>query len=459
MANLRFFADFGSTFTKLVAFDMDKEELAARVQAPSSVDTDVMIGLRSAFAEMAKLLPVSEEHIRNTIACSSAAGGLRMVCIGLVPDYTTEAGRLAALGAGAKVIGEYSFELSDLEMREIVAKKADMILLTGGTDGGNQEVIIHNARMLAAYPSCADHIVVAGNCKANDTIKEIFKDSGRSVHFSENVMPKLREVNFEPVNEVIREIFIHHITEAKGIARVNESIAGVVMPTPSAVFEAAKLISNGIAGHTYGMGALLLVDVGGATTDVYSVASGRPSRDGIEVVGLMEPFAKRTVEGDLGLFFNLETLADLAKQKRLTSSEEATDAVESLRSTRSIPMEGPQKEKQLMFTHLAVKTAVERHCGVLETKYTPQGVAYLQHGKDLSEVKCVIGAGGPVSFSADPRQALAGAAYDEILPHILKPKEARFFIDSKYILFAIGLLARDSPEAALRIVKKYLVEV
>ena len=84
----------------------EREILLGRVQATSTVDTDVNLGLDRALGELRRQVDVSEADIASALACSSAAGGLRMACIGLVPEYTTEAGRLAALGAGAKVVGE-----------------------------------------------------------------------------------------------------------------------------------------------------------------------------------------------------------------------------------------------------------------------------------------------------------------------------------------------------------------
>lgn len=459
MSKYRLFADFGSTFTKLAAFDMEKEELAARVQVPSTVDSDIMVGLHQAFDEMRLRIPLDEDMIRSTVACSSAAGGLRMLCIGLVPDYTTEAGRLAALGAGAKVVGEYSFELSRFELEEICALKPDIILLTGGTDGGNEKVIIHNAVALASRPDCAKHIVVAGNSRATDKIKAAFEGSGLSVFYADNVMPTLGKLNLGPVNELIRKLFISHITEAKGIARVKDTITEVKMPTPSAVFEAAKLIANGVPGTGYGLGELLLVDVGGATTDVYSVADGRPTQDGVECIGLTEPYAKRTVEGDIGLFHNLDTLAELADQQNIKLEGSADEVVSSLRSTRSVPGEDDTRENQLLLSRLAVSTAVTRHVGTLITELTPHGISFRQKGKDLGKLKYVIGAGGPISFSSDPRLVLGGAVADSKNPHVLKPKEPSFLIDKEYILFAIGLLATEEPEKAYRIANKYLIEV
>ena len=458
MSKYRLFADFGSTFTKLVAFDMEKEELAARVQSPSTVESDINTGLQNAFAQMAELIPLDEETISSTVACSSAAGGLRMLCIGLVPDYTTEAGRLAALGAGAKVIGEYSFELSRFELDEICALKPDIILLTGGTDGGNEKVIIKNAQSLAARPGCAAHIVVAGNARATDAIKAAFEGSGQSVFYTDNVMPTLGKLNLAPVNELIREIFISHITEAKGISAVGNTIKGVKMPTPSAVFEAVQLIANGVPGTGYGLGELLLVDVGGATTDVYSVADGRPTQDGVETIGITEPYAKRTVEGDLGLYHNLETLAELAADKRLDLGGSVEEVLSALRSTRSVPGED-NKESQMLLTRLAVSTAVTRHVGTLITELTPHGISFRQKGKDLGDVKYVIGGGGPVSYSSDPRFVLEGALANAAENGVLKPKEPKLFIDSKYILYAIGLLSEDDPAAAFRIIMKYLAEV
>ena len=150
MSDKRVFIDFGSTFTKVVAFDLEKETLLGRVQAPSTVETDVNLGLDRAINELRRTVAVEEADIRSALACSSAAGGLRMACIGLVPEYTTEAGRLAALGAGAKVIGSFSYEMTKSELRQLESLEADIVLLTGGTDGGNKRTILHNASSTAA---------------------------------------------------------------------------------------------------------------------------------------------------------------------------------------------------------------------------------------------------------------------------------------------------------------------
>ena len=274
-------------------------------------------------------------------------------------------------------------------------------------------------------------------------------------------MPEFGRLNLDPVNEKIRELFISRITDAKGIGAVREMITDVSMPTPSAVLEAAKLIADGTHGEP-GLGELLLVDVGGATTDVYSIAKGLPSREGVSTAGLPEPYAKRTVEGDLGLFHNLDTLSCIAEQAAGLYDEKKSafeEKVERLRGVLSIPEGADQTECQLMLSQLAVKTAVDRHVGTVELIVTHNGEFWVQRGKDLTQVRTVIGAGGPVAFSSDPHRVLSGAIYSDNAPTILKPKLPQFYLDSRYILFAVGLLAQSDPVKALRIIKKYLTKI
>ena len=456
MENIRVFVDFGSTFTKAVAFDMESETLLARVQAPSTVDTDVSIGLQEVMDKLSDTVPVEGSHIRKAVACSSAAGGLRMICIGLVPEYTTEAGRMAALGAGARIIGTYSYELSASEVKEIEEVAPDIVLLTGGTDGGNKRTIIHNARCLSQAKR-VKNIIVAGNKSARDDISDILSCSHKNIIFTKNVMPEFGKLELDPVNEKIRELFINRITEAKGISRVRDMIGHVLMPTPAAVLEAARLLADGTEDEP-GLGELLLVDVGGATTDVYSIAKGAPTKEGVTMVGLPEPYAKRTVEGDLGLYHNLDALAELAESENRGEGELMAN-IEELKKLLSIPSGDELTKYQLLLSRLAVRTACDRHAGSTRLVVTHNGEFWVQRGKDLTQVKTVIGAGGPVAFSADSRYVLEGAAFRKEAPNILKPKTPVYYLDSKYILFAIGLLSRTEPEKALRIIKKYLVKI
>lgn len=456
MASTRIFVDFGSTFTKLVAFDVEAEELLARVQVPSTVDHDITIGLEQAFSLLAENVPVGESERRETVACSSAAGGLRVVCVGLVPEYTTEAGRRAALGAGAKIVGSYSFELSEAELRDIQEIGPDIVLLTGGTEGGNKKVICHNAAMLARTAPTVRNIIVAGNKSAYDEVAAFFAGSGKNVIFTSNVMPEIGVLEVDAANQKIRDLFIARITEAKGIGRARSMIADVIMPTPAAVLEAARLLADGTGGRP-GIGELLLIDVGGATTDVYSVATGAPTSGTVRFLGLPEPYAKRTVEGDLGLFHNLDTLKAIAKTEPVP--EGFDEVVEAMCRENSVPGDAEQTECHLLLSRVAVRSAVDRHVGSLKHLATPDGEVVVQRGKDLTQLRWVIGAGGPISFSADPGEVLAGARFESGLPLLLKPKAPEFLLDKQYVLFALGLLAQSEPVKALRLMEKYVVHV
>jgi uncharacterized protein (TIGR01319 family) len=455
MSDIRILIDFGSTFTKGVAFDLVEERLLARVQTPSTVDTDVTKGLENALNLIAQRVAIGDEEVRQTVACSSAAGGLRMICVGLVPDYTTKAGYMAALGAGAKVVGTFSYELTSTELEEIKALKPDIVLLTGGTDGGNKKIIAHNASMLAQIEDYIKHIIVAGNKSAHDDIAAALGGTKIEVTYTKNIMPEFGQLELDAVNEMIRDVFLGRITQAKGVAKVEDIIAGILMPTPSAVLEAAALLANGTSEEA-GIGELLLVDVGGATTDVDSVARGIPTRDGVHTIGLKEPYAKRTVEGDLGMYHNIDSLAALEDE-----ADEADDEaqVEALKSTLSIPNTDELTKRQLALSHLAVKTAVDRHVGRVEAVWTHDGDVWVQRGKDLTNVETIIGTGGPLAFSADPKFVLEGAVATKEQPDVLKPKKPRFLLDKDYIMFAAGLLAQSHPDKALRIMKKHLKEL
>jgi uncharacterized protein (TIGR01319 family) len=420
------------------------------------VDSDVAVGLGNALDLISKRIPIGDEEISQTVACSSAAGGLRMVCVGLVPDYTTKAGYLAALGAGAKVVGTYSYELTNSEISEIAELNPDIILLTGGTDGGNKKIITQNAGALAGIAEHIQHVLVAGNTKAIDDIKSAFEGADTDVTYTKNIMPEFGKLELEIVNEMIRDIFLGRITEAKGVAKVDQIISGILMPTPSAVLEAAVLLANGTSTEP-GIGELLLVDVGGATTDVDSIARGIPTKDGVHTVGLQEPYAKRTVEGDLGMFHNLDTLALLAEGADIDMVPE--EALRTLRSTLSIPDSDKQRDLQLMLSRLAVKTAVDRHVGRLETVWTHDGDVLVQRGKDLSNIEAIIGTGGPLAFSPDAKYVLGGALATPDSPGVLKPTKPSFYLDTQYIMFAAGLLAQSEPDKALRIIKKYIKEI
>jgi uncharacterized protein (TIGR01319 family) len=452
---LRYLVDFGSTFTKLLVVDVDKEIIVCRYQVPSTVQKDITLGLRQLLEMLKKERGIASIERESLLACSSAAGGLRMVTVGLVPSLSSEAGIRAALGAGAKVIKSFSYNLNHSDINEIDKISPDIILLIGGTDGGDKKVIIHNAGMLLRL-SCRPPILVAGNRDARDEIEVLFQGADRNIIFADNVMPSIGTLSVDPCREAIRRIFTSHIIKAKGIDKAVELVDETIVPTPSAVLRAAELLANGLD-REKGLGELMVVDVGGATTDVYSIAKGHPTRSEAMFRSLPEPYAKRTVEGDLGVRHNMDTLIEIGEGRDAIHEKE----IDQLKRSFSIPSSLPKGDLEItldgLLAGIAVDVAGERHCGRIKVVMGSMGEIAVQEGKDLSEVQCVIGTGGPVVFARDPGRILNKILYNATSPHILKPKKASLFVDGSYMMYAMGLLSRIEPEKALRIMKKTMI--
>src|SRR3989339_629487 len=300
--------DFGSTFTKGVMIDLEGEEVIAKASVPSTVDRDVRLGLSELLVELSGQTSARLVENAPKLACSSAAGGLRMVVIGLVPELTVEAGRKAACNAGAKVIGSIAGVMDDPALLQLAALKPDLILLSGGTDGGNKEVIISNAVLLAGTQINVP-VIIAGNKNAVRECRGALEKMGKAVVVTENVMPSVNCLHIEPARETIRRVFIDRIAKAKGINTVQNQVA-LLMPTPNAVLQAVAILAQGTP-EEEGLGELLVIDVGGATTDVYSAGAGMPTMTNVILKGLPEPFVKRTVGGDLGVRHNALSIVEL----------------------------------------------------------------------------------------------------------------------------------------------------
>ncbi|MBI2526631.1 MAG: glutamate mutase L [Candidatus Rokubacteria bacterium] len=458
-----FLIDFGSTFTKIVAVDPAAPRVLARVQAPSTVDTDVRVGLDAALGELRTALGTPAVAAGRFMASSSAAGGLRLAALGLVPELTAEAARRAALGAGARVLRVFAHRLNSREAAALEALAPEIVLLAGGTDGGNSEVVRHNAAALART-SLTCPIVYAGNKDATDEVEALLRAGGKDVVVTENVLPEIGRLNVEPVRDAVRELFMRRIVEAKGMHRVRPMVGDVLMPTPMAVLLAAVLLAHGVPGEA-GVGDVVVVDVGGATTDVHSAASGTPSDPTWVVRGLPEPFAKRTVEGDLGLRVNAGSVLEAAGGERLASlaslpaARVTTMVAQLARETERVPTTRDEHALDEALARTAVSIAVGRHAGTVETVYgiaaTPVQVV---RGKDLTRVGVVVGTGGIFAHGAAPRRVLEGALVDATSPFSLRPRDARLLVDRSYLLYAMGLLAGDDPRAALRLMKRHLVD-
>ena len=449
--------DFGSTNTKVTAVDIESERLLGTAAAYTTVQTDVNDGLEEALSKLRDKTGPLEFEARY--ACSSAAGGLRMITSGLVPELTAEAARQASLGAGAKVLKVYSFQLTEDDIEEILRINPDIFLLVGGTDGGNTDCILHNAKMLAEA-AVSFPIVIAGNRSAARECARIL--DSREVYICENVMPKFGVLNIESTQKQIREIFLNRIIQAKGLSKAAALISGILMPTPSAVMKAMELLAQGCEGES-GIGDLVAVDVGGATTDVYSMSDGMPTAANTVYKGLPEPYAKRTVEGDIGMRYSVHGIVDAAGIQRVSAlSGLPVERCEALVNqvaihTDMIPEPDSDLEKlDFALASLAIETAVARHAGSMEEAYTLMGLTYVQSGKDLRPVRQVIVTGGCLIHTKRTQEIAAHALYSSDTPMSLRPAKATIRVDRDYILAAMGLLSEYHPQIALRIMKKEL---
>lgn len=441
--------DFGSTYTKAAAVDVEGEEILGVAESFTTAATDIGEGLAEALALLKERTGGVE--FAERYACSSAAGGLRMIASGLVPSLTAEAAKRAALGAGAKVIRTYSYELTAGDLDEILRLKPDILLLTGGTDGGNRDCILGNARALSSLPARFP-VVVAGNRAARDECVRVLTEAGCEAIACENVMPSFNKLNIAPAQAVIRELFLKRIIAAKGLTKAQALISGILMPTPAAVLAALELYAEDA-------GELVAVDLGGATTDIYSITEGLPTRAGTVLKGLPEPYAKRTVEGDIGMRFSAHGVVEGAGMNALTeASGQAEEQVAAwLREIERAPgvlaETRPQKAIDRALASLAIELGLVRHAGEIEQVYTPMGAAFQQTGKDLTRVKQIVLTGGALVHAEDPfgiaRRAMAGDH-----PSSLMPREAVPVLDRRYVLFAMGLIRQKYPQLARKLLKK-----
>jgi len=469
--------DFGSTFTKVTAVDLTEAQVIGRSQSPSTVLTDVREGLlraltllhekHSVFAERPKNLLILADNI--VLASSSAAGGLRITVVGNVPGLTVEAANQAALGAGAKIVGSAAFKLNADKITEIEALRPDMILLTGGVDGGDSDTILHNARLLARSPLSVP-MVAAGNRAAAGEVAGILKRSGKEVRVVDNVMPKAGKLAVESAREAIREIFMARITQAKGLDALTGMVP-VVLPTPMAVLEGVRIGADGV-GDAKGWGDMLVVDVGGATTDVHSIGYGHPQGENVIAQGLAESYAKRTVEGDLGIRFNAATIVGRVGVEKLVDDlrqgfpgivvehQQLNDYIGQItQETGTVPQEKWHVAADAVLANNAVSLAIERHVGRRERVVAREGEAWLHYGKDMRDTRTLIGTGGVFVHNPYARYILAQRPTFDDRVQALRPRDPQMFLDSSYLLYAVGLLSENYPETALRLFKRYITPV
>lgn len=446
--------DIGSTFTKGAAFADEGDDLRLLAQASTATTTNnLVVGFQRVVDDLRRATAPSPAT-PNVIFSSSAKGGLRVAAIGVVPNLTVKMAREAACSAGARLVAAFSHKLSKHDVRRLEDSNPDIVLFTGGTDGGNETINLHNAEKLARSELNAV-IIYAGNADVADDVAEILAE--KQMRVTENALPELDAPNPEPAREAIREVFLDSIVQGKGLDAVVTAAGGAEpAPTPYVMLEYVKAFAE----STDGLRDFCLIDLGGATTDFYSCHDDSATPGDVVHRGLREPMTKRTVEGDLGMRVGAATAREAATaeiQGQLAKAgvtlEEFDDYLSSLTAN---PEHLAQTPAETIFDDAlaagCVRVAEIRHVGRLARFHTVNGEIHVRTGKDLRGVNTVIGAGGYLAKSdLDLATLLTKPTIDDRERLALTPEHLEVLIDRNHLFPLLANAARENRAAAVRL--------
>jgi len=424
--------DIGSTYTKAALVDLATGRLVATAQAPTTPD-DVVTGVLAATAGFSDA-PV--------VACSSAGGGLRLAVVGYEELISAEAGHRAALSAGARVVHVAAGRLDDAALARLGEAAADVVLLVGGTDGGEATVLRHNASALASSaplqgPSASLRVlggsgvlrrsvpvVLAGNAAVRDEVAAVLRDGGLPVYEAENVLPDIGRLAPESARTAIRAVFLEHVIGGDRLSTDPRLRSWVRAVTPDAVLEGVTVLARTPAPEQV---SVVVLDVGGATTDVYCVPDpdAEQATLGREAVGV--PARRRTVEGDLGVSWSSDALRSAA-------------AAEGL----AVPGDDP-----LALGEAAATVALRRHLRA-EAGYGPGGASARSAGLVVLSGGVFRHAGQEAVDQAIARIAADAGGAGSVL------SGTPVLVDRTYVLAAIGLLAAEHPDTATALAQTLL---
>jgi len=466
--------DCGSTTTKAILIEKRDGEyrLAGRGEAPTTVEApfdDVTVGVLNAVGELEELTEhqfIADQRVKTPLAgeagadlylsTSSAGGGLQMLVTGVVKTMTAESAQRAALGAGAIVIDVISVD-DGREDHERVARirsiRPDMILMSGGTEGGTVQHLLDTAELLvAAAPrprlgrGFKLPVIYAGNSEAREGVREVL---GAEVELiaEENLRPQLDLENLGPAREAIHRLFLEHVmAQAPGYDKLLTWTSAPVMSTPRAVGEMVQL-----AARDEGVD-VLAVDIGGATTDVFSVFG--------------EQF-NRTVSANLGMSYSVgNVLAEAGTagiQRWLPVEIDEDDLRNRLRNKMIRPTTIPQTREDLLIEQAvareALRLALVHHGalasglkGVQQARTMADLFTQTSGGEtlvDLMSLGLIIGSGGILSH-APRRQQAALMLIDAFQPQGV----TRLAVDSIFMMPQLGVLAEELPEAAMEVFRR-----
>ena len=453
--NLVACVDFGSTFTKATLVDVTVGRLAASASHRTTIDTDVLDGWERCLEQLAEVEPAA--RMAPVLACSSAGGGLRVGVVGNEELVTAEAGRRVALSSGGRVVHVASGGLTRSALAVLRAERPDVLLLVGGTDGGNAEVLLSCARTLAdaRWPG---PVVVAGNVDVRDEVAAMFDRSGTPCVLADNVVPAIGVLEPGSARSAIREMFLRHVIGGKHLSCRTDFTAMVRGATPDVVLTAVELLAHGLDEQRPGAGDVVVVDIGGATTDVHSVVEIDPEDAGLSRQVVASLPLSRTVEGDLGMRWSAVSTVEAGVEHGLLEPDALRTAAEVRRDNPAfLPSSDAESLQDKEIAAVASKVALRRHAGRAQVSFGPDGRVVERSGKDLREVDLLVGSGGVLrnSASSTADAVLAQATGDHAGGWQL-PRAPRTVVDRDYVLAPAGLLARDHPVAAYRLLQTLL---
>lgn len=442
-------AEIGSTTTVVNAFHRldDKTPMfLGQGQAPTSVlQGDVCVGLQGAVDDLCRRQGWDDIQYDAMLATSSAAGGLRMTVHGLVYDMTVRAAKEAALGAGANLHQITAGIMEEEDLEDLQDLNPNLILIAGGTDYGERRTALENAKLIRGL-NLSVPVIYAGNIQNQTRVQKLFADAPAELYLVENVYPRLDDLNIEPARKVIHQVFEKHIIHAPGMERVREMVTGSIIPTPGAVMECSKLLYEQV-------GDLVVLDVGGATTDVHSVTEGSEEIASIQLSP--EPMAKRTVEGDLGVFVNARNMAKQIGMYNL-EKEIGQDPAPIFEQYKAIPDTPEQFKLTEALAWHAASDALERHCGRFRYTYGSNGRQTFAEGKDLTKVKYLVATGGALTRLPGRTAIMDRLRHLNDGGKLLFPKaeNIKLLEDKNYYMASLGVLSLYHKEAAIALLKQ-----
>ena len=471
--------DCGSTTTKAILIEKrgDEYQLIVRGEAPTTVEApveDVTAGVINAITEVEELAgrqlldngviikpQNGDAGVDIYISTSSAGGGLQMMVAGVVRNLTGESAERAALGAGAivmDVIASNDKRLPHEKIERIRHLRPDMLLLSGGVDGGTTSHVVELAEIIAAARpkprlgiAYELPLIYAGNIDAREAIEERLKDV-MALQMVDNLRPVLERENLMPTRHKIQDQFLEHVmAHAPGYKRLIDWTDAPIMPTPGAVGEIIQTVSDQQDIEVVG------VDIGGATTDVFSVFKNREA----------EPVFNRTVSANLGMSYSVSNVlaeAGLENVLRWVPFDiEVGDLRNRVKNKMIRPTTIPQTLQELILEQAiareALRLAFEQHKqlavelrGVQQQRTISEAFDQAESGQTLVNMQSldmIVGSGGVLSHAPRRQQAMLmmiDAFQPEAVTHLA--------VDSIFMMPQLGVLAQVNPEAATQVFER-----